>query len=73
MIAMVQGGFADHIAIGLDMALTSMWRHFDGGPGLVALPDVILPRLHNEGFSESVVSKLVGENLARFLVLQKPD
>jgi len=71
LIAMVNGGFDDHIAIGLDLARTSLWRHFDGGPGLVALPDQILPRLHNEGFSGSVVEKLIGQNVARFLVRNK--
>ena len=68
LMAMVNGGLGDHIAIGLDLALTSMWQHYQGHPGLVALPDQILPRLHNEGLSETAVAKLIGQNVARFLV-----
>jgi phosphotriesterase-related protein len=63
----------DHIAIGLDMARASMWRHYEDGPGLVTLPDRILAHLHNEGLSESTVSKLAGENVAKFLVRQKSN
>ena len=68
LLEMIRAGWEDQIAIGLDLALTSMWRHYDGGPGLVTLPDGILPRLPSEGLSESVVSKLIGQNVARFLV-----
>jgi phosphotriesterase-related protein len=67
---MVNSGYADHIAIGLDLALSTMWRHYDDGPGLVALPDQILPRLHAQGLSESVVARLTGQNVARYLVRQ---
>jgi len=67
LLEMVRAGWEDQIAIGQDLALASMWRHFGGEPGLVALPDKILPRLHSEGFSERVVEKLVGQNVARFL------
>lgn len=68
LLAMVKAGLAGHIAIGLDMARSSSWRHFGGGPGLVALPDQILPRLHHEGLSESLVAQLTGQNIVRFLV-----
>jgi phosphotriesterase-related protein len=71
LLEMVRGGWQDQIAIGLDLALTSMWRHFDGWPGLVVLPDEILARLHQEGFSQTVVTKLIGQNIARFLVRQE--
>lgn len=71
LVEIVNGGLDDHIAIGLDLAQTSLWRHYDGGPGMVVLPDHILPRLHNEGFSESVAEKLIGQNVARFLVRQE--
>jgi phosphotriesterase-related protein len=67
---LVNDNLADHIAIGLDLAQTSMWRHYDGGPGLVALPDQILPRLYHQGLSETVAAKLVGQNVAKFLVRQ---
>lgn len=68
LLAMVNAGLADHVAIGLDMARRSMWRHYGGGPGLVALPDEILSRLHHASFSETVVAKLIGQNVTRFLV-----
>ncbi len=68
LLEMMRGGWVENIAVGLDLARSSMWRHFDGGPGLVALPDSILPRLHREGFSESVISKLIGQNVTQFLV-----
>lgn len=67
LLKLVEDGFEDHIAIGLDLAQSSMWRHFNGEPGLVALPDDILPRLTNEGLHETVVSKLVARNVAQFL------
>ncbi len=68
LLEMIRAGWEKHIAIGLDLALASMWRHYNGEPGLVSLPDAILPRLHGEGLSESVVSKLIGQNIAQFLV-----
>jgi phosphotriesterase-related protein len=63
----------DQIAIGLDLARASMWRHYEGRPGLVALPDQILSQLHGEGLSETVVSKLTGQNVAKFLVRRKGE
>lgn len=71
LLAMVNAGFAGHIAIGLDLAHSNMWRSFGGGPGLVTLPDQILSRLYSEGLSESVVEKLAAQNVARFLARQK--
>jgi phosphotriesterase-related protein len=68
LVAMVNGGLAGRIAISLDMARKSRWQHYGGGPGLVALPDNILPRLHHEGFSETDVAGLVGQNVVRFLI-----
>ncbi len=67
LLQMVRAGYWGHIAIGLDAARSARWRHFGGGPGLVALPDAILPRLHHEGLSETEVTALTGQNVARFL------
>ena len=67
LFEMVNDGLSDHIAIGLDLAQSSMWRHYDGEPGLVALPDQIVPRLYGQGLSETVVAKLIGQNVARYL------
>jgi phosphotriesterase-related protein len=71
LLEMIQKGYDGHIAIGLDMARSSMWRHYGGWPGLVVLPEQILSRLYSEGLSESVVEKLIGQNVARFLARQK--
>jgi hypothetical protein len=49
------------------MARSSLWRNYGGWPGLVALPDQILPRLHNEGLTETEVSQLTGQNIVRLL------
>ncbi|MCB0192709.1 MAG: hypothetical protein KDJ65_12260 [Anaerolineae bacterium] len=68
LMQMIRRGFEDHIAIGLDLARNTMWQHYGGEPGLVYLPDRILPLLHNEGLSETVVSKLTAQNIAQFLV-----
>jgi len=70
LLEMVRSGWEKHVAIGLDLAFSSMWQHFNEGPGLVALPDKILPRLHQEGLSETVVSRLIGLNIGQFLVRQ---
>jgi len=64
---MVEAELADHIAIGLDFAQASMWRHFGGHPGLMALPDQIVPRLQAEGIDDSAIAKLAGQNVARYL------
>jgi len=61
-------GLDEHIAIGLDMASASMWRHYGGEPGLLMLTEAILPRLRREGFSEDSIARLTGQNIARTLV-----
>jgi phosphotriesterase-related protein len=71
LMEMVNDRLEDYIAIGLDMAHSTLWRHYGGGPGLVALTDQILSQLHSEGLSGTVVSKLTGQNIAHFLVRQK--
>jgi phosphotriesterase-related protein len=71
LLEMVNDRLEDHIAIGLDLAHSMLWRCYGGGPGLVALTDQILSQLHGEGLSETVVSKLTGQNIAHFLARQK--
>jgi phosphotriesterase-related protein len=72
LLQMVRAGYANHIAVGLDMARSTRWRHYGGNPGLVALPDVILPRLHHEGLTETEAAALTGQNVARFLARPVP-
>ncbi len=70
---MVADGLADHIAIGLDLADASMWRHYGGQPGMLALPERIVPRLRVEGLGEPVITRLTGQNIARWLLWQTPE
>ena len=70
---MVADGLADRIAIGLDLAEADMWRHYGGQPGMLALPEQIVPRLRAEGISESIIAKLSGQNIARYLVRQTSE
>ncbi len=67
---MVEAGYHDSIAIGLDLALASMWRHYGGEPGLLALAKQILPRLRREGFGAETIRQLTAQNIAMRLVQQ---
>lgn len=69
---MVADGLAHRIAIGLDLADSSMWRHYGGRPGMLAMAEDVLPRLRAEGIAESTILKLTGRNIARHLVWQAP-
>jgi 5-phospho-D-xylono-1,4-lactonase len=64
---MVADGFEDHIAIGLDMAIASMWKAYGGTPGLSVLTEQIIPQLRIEGIGENAIKKLTGQNIARRL------
>jgi phosphotriesterase-related protein len=69
---MVADGLAHRIAIGLDLADSSMWRHYGGRPGMLGMAEDVLPRLRAEGIAESTILKLTGRNIARHLVWQAP-
>ncbi|GAB4551859.1 MAG: hypothetical protein OHK0023_19270 [Anaerolineae bacterium] len=66
--AMVAADLEGAIAIGLDLALPSMWQHFGGQPGMTFLPDQIVPRLQQEGFKAETILRLTGQNVAQRLV-----
>ncbi len=68
--ALVADGLDGSIAIGLDLALSSMWRHYGGQPGLLFLTERILPRLRALGFSESTILRLTAQNVVRRLLRQ---
>lgn len=70
---MAADNLAGHVAIGLDMAFSSMWRHYGGSPGLMALTEQIAPRMRTEGFSDKDMVNLLGKNIARYLVWHAPD
>jgi predicted metal-dependent phosphotriesterase family hydrolase len=64
---MVADGLGHQIAIGLDLARPHLLRRYGGQPGLLALPEQIMPRLQAEGISEPVIAQLTGKNVARRL------
>jgi predicted metal-dependent phosphotriesterase family hydrolase len=68
--AMVAEGFEDHVAVCLDLGDAPMWRHYGGQPGMLALPQQIVPRLRAEDIPEAAIRKLTGQNIARYLVWQ---
>jgi predicted metal-dependent phosphotriesterase family hydrolase len=70
---MIADDLADRIAIGLDLAEAAMWRHYGGQPGLLALPEQVVPRLSAEGISESIIARLTGQNIARYLMRRKSE
>lgn len=65
--SLVDAGFDDRIAMGLDLALPSMWVFGGAEWGLMALPRLILPRLQAEGYRESIIQNILGQNVARHL------
>ncbi len=65
---MVTVGLEDSLALGTDMAEGELWRNIGGGPGLIGLPEIILPRLRRMGLKETSIQKLAGQNLVKRLI-----
>ena len=65
---LVADGLGAHIAVGLDMAITSMWKHYGGRVGMLFLPHKIVARLRTEGFPEPIIRQLTAHNIASRLV-----
>jgi predicted metal-dependent phosphotriesterase family hydrolase len=65
---LVADGLSGHIAISLDLAMASLWRHYGGQVGLVFLPQQIIARLQAEGFSTTIIHQLTAQNIASRLV-----
>ncbi|NLX11590.1 MAG: hypothetical protein GXY36_18240 [Chloroflexi bacterium] len=65
---LVRDGLSHRIALGLDLARASMWRHYGGQPGMLTLPHEIVPRLRTEGLDEATIAQITGQNIAAFLV-----
>lgn len=72
LAALVADGLGGHIAVCLDMALAEMWQHSGGGPGLLFLPEQIVPRLRALALPASTIRDLTGGNIARRLVWRAP-
>lgn len=65
---MVAAGLCDHVAVGQDRALEEMWHYAGDEEGMVALPVTIQARMRSEGFDEATCAKLLGRNVAHYLV-----
>jgi predicted metal-dependent phosphotriesterase family hydrolase len=65
---LVADGLSTHVAIGLDLAMASMWQHYGGQIGLPFLPQQIVARLQAEGFPETIIRQLTAQNIALRLV-----
>jgi predicted metal-dependent phosphotriesterase family hydrolase len=48
-----------------------MWRHYSGQPGLVVLPDQLIPRMRAEGIDDAVIDRLIGQNVAEYLAVRE--
>jgi 5-phospho-D-xylono-1,4-lactonase len=64
---MVKSGCEDNVALATDMAEKEFYKSISNGPGLESLPTEIYSRLIENGYSEQVVQKLTGKNIARRL------
>jgi predicted metal-dependent phosphotriesterase family hydrolase len=62
--ALVAEGLSAHIAISLDLATASMWRHYGGQVGPIFLPQQIVARLRAEGYPETIIHQLTAQNIA---------
>jgi phosphotriesterase-related protein len=66
--ALVSDGLDRAVAIGLDLAYRALWRSYGGQPGLVFLPEYVVPRLRAEGMTEATIRRLTALNIAERLV-----
>lgn len=62
--AAAEGGYADHIVLGMDLARRSYYPSYGGGPGLTYLLEHFLPRLRAEGLGD-IVGQIMIENPRR--------
>lgn len=68
LLKMVAEGLTGQVALGLDLAAASQWRHYGGGVGLEFLPRNVVARLHAEGLPAAVIHQLTAVNIASRLV-----
>ena len=71
MHAMLDAGLDGSIAIGLDFASSVNWQQYGGGPGLLMLPEVIIPRLKAEGVPNETIARLTARNIAEHLAIRQ--
>jgi phosphotriesterase-related protein len=70
--ALVGAGLDGSMAVCLDLAFPRTWRAYGGEPGLRFLPQVVVPRLIREGYSEHTIRRLTARNVLERLVWEKP-
>jgi hypothetical protein len=64
---MLKSGYADRVALAMDMAESELYHFLGKGPGLASLPDEIHKQLEELGFPEAARRQLLGGNIARRL------
>lgn len=69
---MVSNSYGNSIALATDLAEAALWNTIGQGPGLVGIPNLILPRLRQEGFSSETITGLLGGNILSRLA-KKPS
>ncbi len=67
---MIASGFADHIALATDLALTNQWPYTGGSPGPVSFVTKIKDRLHGAGFASGVIHDLTGGSISDRLAIE---
>ncbi len=65
--AMAEAGLTHAIAVGQDFAFPSMWRSYDGAPGLTFLQTGIMPRLRAVGLDDDAIQRMTARNIAERL------
>ncbi len=69
---MIEAGYGQHLLIGNDLGRPSYWRSYGGGPGLDYVLTRFVPRLKEEGFTQTEIDLLLIENPRRFLSRDTP-
>lgn len=67
ILAMVNAGLSEHIALATDMAEADLYKSIGNGPGLASLPGIIQSRLDQMGIPLKSIQEMLGGNIARRL------
>ncbi len=66
---MIEADLGHLVALATDLADSSLWKSMGVGPGLVSLITKVKKRLDTEGYKESIVAGLIGNNIVRRLAV----
>lgn len=69
---MVAAGLAGSVALATDMADSSQWAAYGGGPGLAAFPTQIPASLAERGIPPECIARMTGGNILRVLARPAP-